>query len=39
MAERDSMTTAELVAKTLISEHGDFLKDAVAMLARELMEA
>ena len=33
------MTTAEVVAKTMISEHADFLKEAVAMVARELMEA
>ena len=39
MAESQSMTTAEVVAKTMISEHGDFLKEAVALVARELMEA
>lgn len=39
MAESQSMTTAEVVAKTLITEHADFLRDAVAMVARELMEA
>ena len=39
MAERQSMTTAEVVAKTLITEHADFLRDAVALVARELMEA
>lgn len=39
MAEKQSMTTAEVVAKTLISEHADFLRDAVALVARELMEA
>jgi transposase-like protein len=39
MAESQSMTTAEVVAKTLIDEHADFLRDAVAMVARELMEA
>jgi len=39
MAARQSMTTAEVVAKTLIDEHGDFLRDAVALVARELMEA
>jgi putative transposase len=39
MAESQSMTTAEVVAKTLIAEHGDFLREAVALLARELMEA
>lgn len=39
MAERQSMTTPEVVAKTLIAEHGDFLREAVAMVATELMEA
>ena len=39
MAERQSMTTAEVVAKTLIDEHSDFLREAVAVVARELMEA
>ncbi len=39
MAARQSMTTAEVVAKTLIDEHGDFLREAVALVARELMEA
>jgi len=39
MAENKSMTTPEVVAKTLITEHGDFLRDAVAMVAAELMEA
>lgn len=39
MAESQSMTTAEVVAKTLIDEHSDFLREAVAAVARELMEA
>ena len=39
MAERQSMTTAEVVAKTLIDEHADFLRDAVALVAAQLMEA
>lgn len=39
MAESQSMTSAEVVAKTLIDEHGDFLREAVAMVATELMEA
>src|ERR1022692_2811977 len=39
MAESQRMTTPEVVAKTLITEHADFLRDAVAMVARELMEA
>ena len=33
MAESQSMTTPEVVAKTLIAEHGDFLREAVAMVA------
>jgi len=39
MAENESMTTAEVVAKTLITEHADFLREAVAMVAAQLMEA
>lgn len=39
MAERQSMTTPEVVAKTMLDEHSDFLREAVAMVARELMEA
>ncbi len=40
MAARQSMTTsAEVVAKTLIDEHADFLRESVRMVARELMEA
>jgi len=39
MAESQSMTTPEVVAKTLIAEHADFLREAVAMVAAELMEA
>ena len=39
MAESQSMTTPEVVAKTLIDEHADFLREAVAMVAAELMEA
>jgi transposase-like protein len=38
MAEGQSMTTSELVAKTLLDEHADFLKEAVAMVAAQLME-
>jgi putative transposase len=33
------MTTQELVRRTLLDEHGDFLREAVAMVAAELMEA
>jgi putative transposase len=39
MAERQSMTTAEVVAKALIDEHADFLREAVAVVAAQLMEA
>ena len=39
MADGQSMTTQELVRRTLLDEHGDFLKDAVAMVAAQLMEA
>jgi putative transposase len=38
MAESQSMTSAEVVAKTLIAEHADFLAEAVAMVAAQLME-
>jgi len=39
MAEGHSMTTAESAAKTLLTEHADVLRDAVAMVVAELMEA
>jgi putative transposase len=39
MAASQTMTTAEVVAKTLIDEHSDFLREAVTIVARELMEA
>lgn len=39
MAERQSMTSAEVVAQALIDEHPDFLRESVAMIAREIMEA
>ena len=39
MTENRSMTTAEVVAKTMLSEHADFLREAVAMVAAQLMEA
>jgi len=39
MAERQSMASAEVVAKTMMDEHGDFGREAVAMVAAELMEA
>ena len=37
MAESERMATAEVVAKTLISEHADFLREAVALVACEMM--
>ena len=39
MAEGQSMTAADVVAKVLGGEHADFLREAVALVARELMEA
>ena len=39
MAESQSMTSAGVVAKALIDEHSDFLRESVAMVAREIMEA
>ena len=39
VADRQSMRTQELVRRTLLDEHGDFLKEAVAMVAAQLMEA
>ena len=39
MAERQSMTTPEVVAKTILDEHADFLREAVAMVTAQLMEA
>ena len=39
MADTHSMTSLELARKTLLEEHGDFLREAVAMAAAHLMEA
>jgi putative transposase len=39
MAEGHSMTAAERGAKTLLSEHADVIRDAVAMVVAQLMEA
>jgi putative transposase len=39
MAEEHRMTTADVVAKVMAGEHGDFVREAVALVARELMEA
>jgi transposase-like protein len=33
------MTTADVVARVMAGEHGDFVREAVALVARELMEA
>src|SRR5256714_12521311 len=39
MAEGQRMTVADVVANVLAGEHGDFVREAVAIVARELMEA
>ena len=39
MAEDGRMTVADVVANVLAGEHGDFVREAVAIVARELMEA
>jgi putative transposase len=39
MAEDQSMTTAEVVRKVMESDHADFLREAVATVAAQLMEA
>ena len=39
MAESRRMTAADVVAGVLAGEHGDFVREAVAIVARELMEA
>ncbi len=39
MAENRMMTPADVVAKVMAGDHGDLLRDAVAMVVRELMEA
>jgi putative transposase len=39
MADGQSMTNLELVRSTLLAEHGDFLREAVAAVAAQLMEA
>ena len=39
MAEGHSMTVADVVAGVLAGEAGDFLREAVELVARELMEA
>jgi hypothetical protein len=39
MAEVRRMTAADVVAGMLAGEHGDFVREAVAVVARELLEA
>ncbi len=39
MAEDRMMTPADVVAKAMSGEHGDLLRDAVALVVRELMDA
>src|SRR3954454_8928387 len=39
MAEGRRMTPADVVAQVMAGEHGDFVREAVALIARELMEA
>src|SRR2546429_2673253 len=39
MAEGQRMTTAELVAKVMAGEHGDCVREAVALIAHGVMEA
>ena len=39
MAEGQSMTTADVVAKVMAGERGDFVREAVALIVHELMEA
>ena len=39
MAEERRMTAADVAARVMAGEHGDFVRDAVALVARELMEA
>ena len=39
MTDTQSMTTLEFVRRTLLDEHGDFLREAVVMVAGQLMDA
>jgi len=39
MAVPERMTVADVVANVLAGEHGDFVREAVALVVRELMEA
>ena len=39
MAEVQRMAVADVVEGVLAGEHGDFVREAVALVAREVMEA
>lgn len=39
MAEGQMMNPADVVAQVMSGEHGDWLREAVAMIAQQLMEA
>ena len=39
MAEGHTMTTADVLAKVMAGEHGDLVRDAVTLVAHELMDA
>ena len=39
MAEGHRMTAADVVAKVMAGEHGDFVREAVALIAGQLMDA
>ena len=39
MAEDRMMTPADVVARAMAGEHGDLLRESVALVVRELMEA
>lgn len=39
MAEGQMMTAADVALSAIGGEHGDLLRDAVALVVRELMEA
>ncbi len=39
MAEGQRMAVADVAERVLAGEHGDLVREAVALVARELMEA
>jgi len=39
MAEGQMMTAADVVAELMGGEHGDLLRDAIALVCREVMDA